>query len=263
MVNAARILIVEDHSLLRNAIAKYLMQQEGIGIVIEASNGAEALKCISETTFDLVVTDIVMPVMDGYMLMEAINKLDLKVPPKVIVMSSLGRDDFVAKAIGLGAEFYMIKPFESEYLYAHIKGICLTPPKRDREQPQQVAQADEPTLDEQLKNIFLTIGIPAHIKGFQYLRVGVSMVIGNPDMINRITKELYPSIATSFNASTSNVERGIRHAIEIAWTRGRVDLLNNILGCKVCSPQYKPTNGEFIALIASKLRVKYDSSHVC
>ena len=113
-----------------------------------------------------------------------------------------------------------------------------------------------PTLDERLSSLFLTIGIPAHIKGYQFLRIGVKMVVENPDVINRITKELYPGIAKHFGTTASKVERAIRHAIEVAWNRGRIETLNSAFGCKVCTPEDKPTNGEFIAMIADKLSLE-------
>lgn len=112
------------------------------------------------------------------------------------------------------------------------------------------------TLDERLGSLFLTIGIPAHIKGYQFLRQAVKMVVDEPDMINRITKELYPGIARHFGTSASKVERAIRHAIEVAWNRGRIETLNTAFGCKVCTPEDKPTNGEFIAMIADKLSME-------
>ena len=115
---------------------------------------------------------------------------------------------------------------------------------------------NQKTLDELTANMFLTIGVPAHIKGYQYLRTGVQLVVESPEMINRITKELYPTIARRFNTSSSKVERAIRHAIEVAWARGRIDVLNQVFGKNVCTLAEKPTNGEFIALVADKLALE-------
>ena len=254
-MTSTRILIVDDHGSLRKSMADFLRKQEGIDEVREAANGVEALKCLHEGRFDILVTDIVMPMMDGYMLMEEMRRQQIVPQPKIIVASALGRDDFITRAIELGALFYMVKPFEPEHLLSHIRDIA------DGSASQlPLARTPAPvhvqSMDERLGSLFLTIGIPAHIKGYQYLRHGIKLVIEQPDMINRITKELYPSIAKHFGTSASKVERAIRHAIEVAWNRGRVDTLNKAFGCRVCTPEDKPTNGEFIAMIADKLSLE-------
>ena len=250
-----RILIVDDHGSLRKSMADFLRRQEGIEEVREACNGAEALKCLQEGRFDILVTDIVMPMMDGYMLMEEIRRRQITPQPRIIVTSALGRDDFITRAVELGAQFYMVKPFEPDHLLGHIReladGSAAFVPAARTPAPVHIQ-----SLDERLGSLFLTIGIPAHIKGYQYLRHGIKLVIEQPDMINRITKELYPTIAKHFGTSASKVERAIRHAIEVAWNRGRVDTLNRAFGCRVCTPEDKPTNGEFIAMLADKLSLE-------
>ena len=250
-----RILIVDDHGSLRKSMADYLRRQDGIDDVREAANGVEALKMLHEGRFDILVTDIVMPMMDGYMLMEEMRRTQLTPQPRIIVTSALGRDDFITRAIELGAQFYMVKPFEPEHLLSHIRDLADGAlPALPLARP--AAPAHMQSLDERLGSLFLTIGIPAHIKGYQYLRHGIKLVIDQPDMINRITKELYPTIAKHFGTSASKVERAIRHAIEVAWNRGRVDTLNRAFGCRVCTPEDKPTNGEFIAMLADKLSLE-------
>ena len=218
-----RILIVDAQSQNRSAMAEFLRRQEEIALVREAGNGFDALRLLKEETFDVLITDVIMPRMDGYTLLEELRKMPHQ--PGVIVASALGRDDFVARAIELGAAFYMVKPCRQN-------------------------------VDERLGSLFLTMGIPAHIKGYQFLRQAVKMVVADPDVINRITKELYPGIARYFGTSASKVERAIRHAIEVAWNRGRVETLNTAFGCRVCTPEDKPTNGEFIAMIADKLSME-------
>ncbi len=247
-----RILVVDDHGTLRKRIADFLRQQEGVSEVCEAANGVEALKTLRESRFDVLVTDIVMPLMDGYMLMEELRR-QVDDPPGIIVMSALSRDDFVTRAIDLGALFFMVKPFEPEHLLSHIRDLTDGRDLLPAITPSSNHAPRQQSLDERLGSLFLTIGIPAHIKGYQFLRCGVKMVIEQPDMINRITKELYPSIAKQYATSASKVERAIRHAIEVAWNRGRVDTLTRAFGCRVCPPEDKPTNGEFIAMIADKL----------
>ena len=196
-----------------------------------------------------------MPVMDGYTLMQEMRRMALSPAPKVIVATSLARDDFVMRAVELGAKFYLVKPFEIESLMGHIRRLArgeeLPPPMREPS-----GEPREQSLDERLGSLFLTIGIPAHIKGYQYLRCGVRLAVENPGIINRITRELYPGIAARFDTTASKVERAIRHAIDVAWSRGRVDTLNRAFGCRVCTPEDKPTNGEFIAMLADKLSVE-------
>ena len=250
-----RILLVDNHQPLRKTLAEFLTKQEGVALVKEAANGVEALKLFREERFDILITDIIMPLMDGYALMEEVRR-QVSPAPRIIVTSALSRDDFVTRAIELGASFYMVKPYDMPRLYSRIRDLS-------GQKPRVAPPADSPrsmSIDERLGSLFLTIGIPAHIKGYQFLRQAVKMVISQPDIINRITKELYPGIAKHFGTSASKVERAIRHAIEVAWNRGRIETLNTAFGCKVCTPEDKPTNGEFIAMIADKLAVEQRSA---
>ena len=254
-----RILIVEDHVQSRTEMAEYLRKQEGIALVREAGNGAEALKLLREEPFEIMITDIIMPQMDGYALLEEMRRRSLPSHPQTIVVSALSRDDFVTRAIELGATFYMVKPFDMRHLMSHIRDLSggkIKPAGAAAPAPRESQNRRVQTLDERLGSLFLTIGIPAHIKGYQFLRQAVKMVVEDPDRINRITKELYPGIARHFGTSASKVERAIRHAIEVAWNRGRIETLNTAFGCKVCTPEDKPTNGEFIAMIADKLSME-------
>ena len=254
-----RILIVEDHVQSRTAMAEYRRKQEGVALVREAGNGAEALKLLKEEPFEIMITDIIMPQMDGYALLEEMRRRNLPNRPQTIVVSALGRDDFVTRAIELGATFYMVKPFDMRHLMSHIRDLSggkIKPAEAAAPAARETQNRRVQTLDERLGSLFLTIGIPAHIKGYQFLRQAVKMVVEDPDRINRITKELYPGIARHFGTSASKVERAIRHAIEVAWNRGRIETLNTAFGCKVCTPEDKPTNGEFIAMIADKLSME-------
>ena len=248
-----RILVVDDHDALRKSMIDALSRQEDVALVDGAANGAEALKLLIQRRYDVMVTDIVMPVMDGYTLMQEMRRLMPSPAPKVIVATALARDDFVMRAVELGAKCYLVKPFQPDILLGHIRRLA------SGQEVLPVAAADaaprERSLDERLGSLFLTLGIPAHIKGYQYLRTGVKMAVENPAVVNRITKELYPGIAARFDTTASKVERAIRHAIEVAWNRGRVDTLNRVLGCRACTPEDKPTNGEFIAMLADKLRL--------
>ena len=251
-----KVLMVDNHECFRKAAADYLRKQEGVRLVREAGNGQEALELLSREPFDVLVTDLVMPQMDGYTLLESMARLRLSPMPKIIVATALARDDFVLRAIERGANFFLVKPYEPQHLLSHIREVCGASQLTTGLLTPAAGASRVQTLDERLGSLFLTIGIPAHIKGYSYLRQAVKMVIERPDLMSRITKELYPGIAKHFGTSASKVERAIRHAIEVAWNRGRIETLNSAFGCRVCTPEDKPTNGEFIAMLADKLSME-------
>ena len=252
-------LLVDDNAEMRRAIREQISKHEGMKVVGECANGLEALEFLGKTAVDAMVLDIIMPQMDGYALMEEMRRQQMDNAPQIIVTTAQGRDDFIMRAVELGAKYYMVKPFEIQTLVARIREVV----GHAGSQPEIVHLGTlqrSQSLDEKLSSLFLTIGIPAHIKGYQFLREAVKMVIETPDIINRITKELYPGIGRRFNTTASKVERAIRHAIEVAWSRGRIDTLNRAFGCKVASKEDKPTNGEFIAMIADKLSMEQRSA---
>lgn len=250
-----RVLVVDDNSEMRRVLCDCIAKQEDMKVVGQAANGAEALGILSAEPVDVMLLDIIMPRMDGYALLENMGKMKIDPSPQVIVLTALGRDDFIMRAIDMGAKYYIVKPFEMSALLARIRELAGTQPIKVEPVRMQGIERVQ-SIDEKLSSLFLTIGIPAHIKGYQFLREGVKMVVEKPDIINRITKELYPGIAKRYNTSASKVERAIRHAIEVAWNRGRIDTLNRAFGCKVCTKEDKPTNGEFIAMIADKLSME-------
>ncbi len=250
-----RILLVDNHECFRRTVAEYLRKQEAVQLVRECGHGAEALEQLGREPFDVIVTDLVMPRMDGFTLLESIARLQLTPAPKIIVATALARDEFVLRALERGASFFLVKPYEPRHLLSHIREVCGSAQPGTALMTTAAAPRTQ-TLDERLGSLFLTIGIPAHIKGYSYLRHAVKMVVEQPDLMSRITKELYPGIAKHFGTSASKVERAIRHAIEVAWNRGRIETLNTAFGCRVCTPEDKPTNGEFIAMLADKLSLE-------
>ena len=254
-----RIFLTDDNDEIRAALHKYLEAQEDMIISGEAANGVEALQRLPECPSDVIILDLIMPQMDGFGVLEQVQRIPPEQRPRVIALTALGRDDFIARALRLGVNYYMVKPVEMSQLMDRVRdsarqmeGVC--------EEPPELPTPPSPNVDDRMSNIFLSLGIPAHIKGYQFLREGVRLVIEQPDRINRITKELYPSIARRYATSPSKVERAIRHAIEVAWSRGRVESLNRAFGCRVAIPEDKPTNGEFIALIADKLGMEKQHS---
>jgi two-component system response regulator (stage 0 sporulation protein A) len=256
-----RLIIVDDSLEVCGMLKEYFSKQDCIQLVGEAHDGLEALSLIEAEHPDVVLLDMVMPKMDGLSVLETLARKNITNPPAIIALTALNRDDFIIRTIALGVYYYMLKPFDRGVLYQRILEAVsrrALPVADGRAQPvamPQIAQTIK-SMEERITSVFLQIGIPAHIKGYQFLREAVKMVIDSPDMINRITKELYPGIARKFNTSSSKVERAIRHAIEVAWGRGRIDVLNQVFGHNVCLLEAKPTNGEFIALVADKLALE-------
>lgn len=245
-----RVLIVDDNVSFVESVRAYFTASESIGSVDTAFDGREALDKLRQVKYDILLLDLIMPHVDGLGVLEQIKHLCPDAPPAVIVVSAMRNENMVRRCCTLGARYFMVKPVEPDALL-----------KRSLEAVQQetvqggLANYAQPprSLDEKITSVFLVAGIPAHIKGYHYLREGIRMVYYNPTLINRITKELYPGIAKRFGTSASKVERAIRHAIEVAWTRGKIENLNGIFGYKVYGKNDKPTNGEFIALVADKL----------
>ena len=250
------VLIVDDNQTLVRLMADFLGRKQDIEIAGCAKDGVEAMELIESVSPDVVILDVVMPRMDGFSALEAISKLSKTKRPRVIMLTGLTRDDFISRAMNLGADYYMIKPCDMHTLYTRIKEVALLSSVTAYTGEETLLPATEISVDEKVTNIFLSIGIPAHIKGYAYLREAVRMVVEDHDVINRITKELYPGIAKRFSTTSSKVERAMRHAIEVAWSRGRLDSVNRIYGYKVFSAEDKPTNGEFIALIADKVSMR-------
>lgn len=235
------IVIADDNAGLTMGLKEYFADSDKYDVVAIASNGAEALAFVEKHTPDFLLLDIVMPELDGFGVLTA---LGIK-RPTVIMMSQLATDGFVQKALRYGASYFLAKPFNFDTLKATLDEFSSPAPVERR----QVKS----NLDEKIANLFISVGIPAHIKGYQFLREAIKMTVDSPEIIGSITKRLYPTIAERFSTSPSKVERAIRHAIEVAWNRGKIENINQIFGIKVYSPNEKPTNGEFIALIADKM----------
>ena len=202
-----------------------------------------------------------MPKMDGLTMMEKVNQdTTLKKRPAFIVVSAVGQERITEDAFNLGAAYYILKPFDNEMLLNRIKNVRGLTPRRgdlrgtaaEGRNPRQ-----ERNLELDVTNIIHEIGVPAHIKGYQYLRDAIILSVEDMEMLNSITKILYPTIAKKYQTTPSRVERAIRHAIEVAWSRGKMDTIDELFGYTVSTGKGKPTNSEFIALIADKIRLEY------
>ncbi len=256
MEQKTRIAIVDDNYGIREIISSYIEAQEDMKVVGKAGDGVEALQVIQETNPDIVILDMIMPRLDGLGVLEQINQLNKNDEPLFICLSAVGQEELIRKAVGLGAKYYMIKPFDMAMLMKRIRELAGNKKGVVGEDYRNTGQNKSKNIEEKITDIFLMIGIPAHIKGYHFLREAIKMVVKDGDVINRITKELYPGIAKEFKTTPSKVERAIRHAIDVAWNRGKVENINQLFGYVVYDENDKPTNGEFIALIADKLNME-------
>ena len=248
-MDKVRVLLADDNRSMLMLLSEYLGKKPDIDVVGNVSDGAEVLQAVSETAPDVLVLDVILPHIDGFSALESLSESGMLSGCRVIMLTGLAGDEFIARALRLGAGYYMVKPFDMELLYRRICEVA-----RRTQDAETIAPPEQGNVDESIVNLFLTLGIPAHIKGYQYLREAVKMVLNDREVINRITKELYPGIARKFDTSASKVERAMRHAIEVAWSRGRLDAVNKLYGYKVFDAMDKPTNGEFISCISEKLR---------
>lgn len=254
-----KVVIADDNKDFNNLMGDYIDKQKEFKIVGKAYNGNELLEIIQKEAPDIIVLDVIMPELDGLGVLEKLNSMDLKFSPKVIMLSAVGQDNITKRAMTLGADYYIVKPFELDSFVDRMKQLV----------ENTFVISDENTKNEYVKNssdlkntqfeitsILHEIGVPAHIKGYIYLREAIQMVVDNLELLGAVTKELYPSIAKKYNTTSSRVERAIRHAIEVAWTRGRVETIDNIFGYTIDNHKGKPTNSEFIAMVADKLRLE-------
>lgn len=253
MAKQIRLLIVDDNAPLAAEISAFMNAQQEIEVVGTAENAREALEMVKLLHPNAIVADLIMPQTDGFFLLEKLSGGEYGPMPKIIILSAVSSESLYARAIALGATYYMNKPFSMDTLYQRLLDFF---DLRKLDIQKQPALVRSKSLDERITSIFLSIGIPAHIKGYQFLKEAIKLVIKKPEIINSITKQLYPSIARNFETSPSKVERAIRHAIEVAWNRGRIENLNTIFGYNIYTKNDKPTNGEFIALIADRLMLE-------
>lgn len=258
-----KLVIADDNKEFSSILSEYLRSQNDFEIVGIAKDGLEAVKFVTMYEPDVLVLDIIMPHLDGLGVLEKINLMSNIKLPKVIVLSAVGQDKITQRAINLGAEYYVVKPFDMDIFSKRIRQL-FSPNSQMSEirrsslmmSDNHTAFSDSNTLEAEITNIIHEIGVPAHIKGYLYLREAITMVVNDVELLSAVTKELYPSIAKRYNTTASRVERAIRHAIEVAWARGQVDTINKLFGYTINNGKGKPTNSEFIAMVADKLRLK-------
>ena len=278
-----RMIIADDNKVFRETISEYFKSSENISIVAECGDGKEAISLIEQMNPDVVVLNVIMPCLDGIGVLEHFDKGESLNTSKFIMVSSFSHEAIIQGAINLGASYFMIKPFDISTLAQRIK--IITADRRMYFIKNEFAEFEEATgttgasflnittdeefavnsiinegkarrtLEIEVTKLMHDIGIPAHIKGYQYIRDSIMMVINDQSVINSMTKVLYPYIAKQHHTTPSRVERAIRHAIEVAWNRGQIEIFNEVFGYSISNGRGKPTNGEFIAMIADRIRL--------
>jgi len=256
--------IADDNNDFCEILKEFLTEQDDIEVIWTAKDGLDTIDKISGNVPDVIILDIIMPHLDGLGVLERLAIMDLDFNPKVIILSAVGQEYITNRAINMGADYYIIKPFDFDTLTKRIYQLSGNLNNENNLKTKAVSKnlfksnnkSVKSDLETDITNIIHEIGVPAHIKGYQYLREGIIMVVNNIELLSGITKELYPSIAKTYNTTPSRVERAIRHAIEVAWNRGKVDTIDALFGYTVQNNKGKPTNSEFIAIISDKLRLE-------
>jgi len=247
-----KILICDENDEERSRLLQNLATA-GFTACDEARDGETAYDMIRRARYDVVITDLWVSRLDGIGIIRSVKKLDIQDKPAFILTSPVNKQSILVEASEAGADLCIPKPYDFSALDQHIEALTRLR-NRTEDEPKSSYSTD---MEAQVTKIIHQIGVPAHIKGYQYLRTAILMTIEDNEVINSVTKILYPTVAKKYGTTTSRVERAIRHAIEVAWDRGDVDTLNSYFGYTIQNSRGKPTNSEFIAMIADNLRLKY------
>ena len=251
--------IADDNERILRLLGEIVANDEDLQVVGTAKDGEEAYKMIKEKEPDVVLLDVVMPKLDGLGVLDKIQQDDsIQKHPSFVMISAVGQEQITEAAFSKGADYYIMKPFDNELVLNQIKSVqnIRKIPETKMIHPYEKAKPEpQKSLEEIVTEIIHDVGVPAHIKGYQYLRDAIVMSVLDMDMLNSVTKVLYPEVAKKYKTTPSRVERAIRHAIEVAWSRGKVDTIEELFGYTVSIGKGKPTNSEFIALITDKIRM--------
>ena len=247
-MRANTVILLESNMAVLSQLKDALVEDRTFNVVYAGDDGDEGIKQILSLKPDLVIVGMILKGTDGCGVIRMVKKT--WVDAKIIAMG-IPNDALIERAMAEGASYYLGKPFSIPNAMERIRELMKDKPSNTKDT--SVAKRKAITVEEKISEIFISIGIPPHIKGYAYLREGIKKTIECPYIINSVTKQLYPSIAKKFSTTPSKVERAIRHAIEVAWNRGRIDAINAIFGARIYLGNEKPTNSEFIALVADKL----------
>ena len=255
--------IADDNQRILDMLETVIGMDKELNLVGKAKNGEEMCQIIKDKQPDVVLLDLIMPKMDGLTVMEQVSQdKNVSKRPYFIVITAVGQERITEDAFNKGANYYIMKPFNNEMLLNRIKSVrkMFRNNEKKSEDTKSENAARGENLENRVTNMLHEIGIPAHIKGYHYLRDAIIMAVEDMDVLNAITKILYPTVAKKYQTTSSRVERAIRHAIEVAWSRGKLDTLDELFGYTVSTGKGKPTNSEFIALIADTIQLEYNSS---
>lgn len=257
MLKKIKVALVDDNKELIQMMEEYFDEKDDIEVIGTANNGKDCLNLLDELEPDVLVLDIIMPHIDGLAVLNTVRERGIKT--NVIMLTAFGQEEVMKKAVDLGAAYFILKPFDLDHLADQIRQV----------QGKHIIHSNVKTtikkekkhdLEASITNIIHEIGVPAHIKGYMYLREAITMVYNDIELLGSITKVLYPAIAKKFNTTSSRVERAIRHAIEVAWSRGNIDSISQLFGYTINISKAKPTNSEFIAMVADRLRLEHKAS---
>ena len=255
MVNGEiSVLIADGNREISEKLCGFLGHQKDFKVCGIVDNGIDAIDIITEQKPDIVILEMLLPQIDGIGVLKAVQSKKIEKRPTFIVLSALTQEVMIREAISLGAYCFMLKPFDFSILTERIRRI-VRKEKTVRVIERKRTITDE-NLEQEITSIMHDIGVPAHIRGHQYLREAIMLSIHNQELLGAVTKTLYPSVASTYKTTPSRVERAIRHAIEVAWSRGRLDTLQKVFGYTINVTKGKPTNSEFIAMIADKMKLE-------
>lgn len=251
------LVIVDDNKEFCNLLKEHLSEEENFEVVGIAHNGKTGLKLIKDIRPDILILDLIMPELDGIGIMEELRKTELFSETKIVVLTAFGQEEFTKKVVELGADYYIMKPFDLDELSKRLEQLMNPPVSSSNGQAITSKKKEKPVnLDIKVTEILHHLGVPANIKGYLYLREAIQLIINDIELLGAITKQVYPKVAEKFHTTPSRVERAIRHAIEVTWDRGNIEGLNNYFGNTVSAKSGKATNSQFIARIADKLRLE-------
>ncbi len=255
-MSKVRVLLADDNKEFCQLVSEFMSRQTDLELVGVAENGVEVLELVNQQRPDVLILDVIMPHLDGIGVLERLAREHRESRPKVITLTAFGQESLTQRMHSLGADYFILKPFSLDVLAQRVRQLVSAPESSSVAGPIVTARS----LDIEVTRIIHEVGIPAHIKGYLYLREAILMVIDDVELLSLVTKELYPSVARKYKTTPSRVERAIRHAIEVAWNRGNLTAIHKIFSHTVSKERGKPTNSEFIAMVADKLRMESRAS---